>query len=284
MSIFAGAVSADDWPIVRHDPSHSGYTTDSGSPSNSTAWSYTTGGQVSSSPAVSGGIVYVGSDDHKVYAFGATTGGIKVTVADNNGNPIVGASVSSTTAPTGQAALSGVSGSDGSRLFTGITPGSYIFQATMAGYVANSGTTSVSAGSTANLSITLQAQPAVTTGGIKVTVLDSSGKSIVGASVSSASTPSGQAALSGVSGSDGSITFNGVAAGSYVFQVSMSGYVTGSGSATVAAGGVVASSITLQTQSTGGSSSGGVPGYTYEEIFAGVFIGVVVIIWLRRRQ
>jgi outer membrane protein assembly factor BamB len=247
-------------------------------------WSYATGGQVSSSPAISGGFVYVGSDDHKVYAFAATTGGIKVMVVDNNGNPIVGASISSTNQPTGQAAVNGVTGSDGSISVTGTTPGSYTFEAKMTGYVTNSGTTSVSAGSTANLSINLQVQPTVAAGGIKVTVLDGGGKPIAGASISSTSTPSGQAALSGISGSDGSITFNGVVAGSYTFQASMSGYVTGSGSATVAAGSVVTSSMTLQTQSTGGSSPGGVPGYTYEEITAGIILVVVMFIWLRRRQ
>ena len=141
----------------------------------------------------------------------------------------------------------------------------------------------MSAGSTASLSITLQVKPTITTGGLKVTVLDSSSKPIAGASVSSTSTPSGQAALSGVSASDGSLKFDGVITGSYNLQASMSGYVTGSGSATVTAGTVVASSITLQTQSTGGSSSGGVPGYTYEEIMAGI-ICVVVLFWTRRRQ
>jgi hypothetical protein len=154
----------------------------------------------------------------------------------------------------------------------------------MTGYVTNTGTTSVSAGSTASISITLQTQPAVTTGGIKVTVLDSGGKPIVGASVSSTSTPSGQTALSGVSGSNGSITFTGVAAGSYNLQASMSGYVTSSGSAIVASGSVVASSITLQTQSTGGTPSGGVPGYTYEEILAGIVLCAVVLVLARRRQ
>ena len=60
-SIFAGAVSADDWPIVRHDPSHTGYTTDTGSSSNSTVWSYTTGASVESSPVISGGFIYFGA-------------------------------------------------------------------------------------------------------------------------------------------------------------------------------------------------------------------------------
>ena len=33
-------------------------------------WSYTVGGQVTSSPVVANGMVYVGSEDGKVYAFG----------------------------------------------------------------------------------------------------------------------------------------------------------------------------------------------------------------------
>lgn len=37
-------------------------------------WSYTTGGNVTSSPAVAGGIVYVGSQDGNVYALNASTG------------------------------------------------------------------------------------------------------------------------------------------------------------------------------------------------------------------
>lgn len=131
-------------------------------------------------------------------------------------------------------------------------------------------------------------QPPKQIGGITVTVTDFNGKTIAGASVSSTSTPSGQAALSGVSGSNGQITFSGVASGSYKLQVSKSGYVANSGTVSVTAGSTENLSITLQTQSTGGTpsggSSGGVPGYTYEEILAGIVLGVVVLVWLRRRQ
>jgi PQQ-like domain len=35
-------------------------------------WSYTTGGAVYSSPAVANGMVYIGSDDGKLYCFGLT--------------------------------------------------------------------------------------------------------------------------------------------------------------------------------------------------------------------
>jgi outer membrane protein assembly factor BamB len=37
-------------------------------------WSYTTAGAIDSSPAVANGVVYVGSNDHKVYALDATNG------------------------------------------------------------------------------------------------------------------------------------------------------------------------------------------------------------------
>ena len=37
-------------------------------------WSYTTGSEVYSSPAVANGVVYVGSDDNNVYALNASTG------------------------------------------------------------------------------------------------------------------------------------------------------------------------------------------------------------------
>jgi outer membrane protein assembly factor BamB len=33
-------------------------------------WSFTTGGSVVSSPTVANGMVYVGSDDYNLYAFG----------------------------------------------------------------------------------------------------------------------------------------------------------------------------------------------------------------------
>jgi outer membrane protein assembly factor BamB len=37
-------------------------------------WSYTTGGDILSSPAVANGVVYVGSNDNKIYALDAKTG------------------------------------------------------------------------------------------------------------------------------------------------------------------------------------------------------------------
>ncbi len=38
------------------------------------AWTYTTGDAIDSSPVVDGGVVYVGSRDHNLYALDARTG------------------------------------------------------------------------------------------------------------------------------------------------------------------------------------------------------------------
>jgi hypothetical protein len=134
-----------------------------------------------------------------------------------------------------------------------------------------------------SLSFTVS-QPSATTGGIKVMVLDAGGKPIVGASVSSTVTPSGQKSISGVTVSDGSVMFNDVQAGSYTFQASLSGYVTNTGSTMVVVGGVASSSIILQSQSSGGASSGGVPGYGYEAIVLGIILSILVMSFLPRKQ
>jgi outer membrane protein assembly factor BamB/ABC-type transport system substrate-binding protein len=60
--------------MFHHDLSHTGYSTSSGPISNNVFWNYTTGGGVESSPAVSGGYVYIGSIDDNIYCLNATTG------------------------------------------------------------------------------------------------------------------------------------------------------------------------------------------------------------------
>jgi len=64
----------DWWPMFHHDLTHNGYSTSNVPTTNQTLWNYTTGSDVDCSPAVVGGVVYVDSDDHNVYALNATTG------------------------------------------------------------------------------------------------------------------------------------------------------------------------------------------------------------------
>ena len=110
-----GKSSCDDvdwWPMFRHDPQHSGFSTSDAPVTNNVLWkyktgnrvhsspavadgklyiccvsvycldantgdyiwNYTTGESVSSSPAVVNGKVYIGSDDFKVYCLDGNTG------------------------------------------------------------------------------------------------------------------------------------------------------------------------------------------------------------------
>jgi outer membrane protein assembly factor BamB len=70
----AASVEVDWWPMFCHDLNRTGYSTSTAPNTNNTIWTYTTGGDVYSSPAVVDGRVYVGSDDNKVYCLEASTG------------------------------------------------------------------------------------------------------------------------------------------------------------------------------------------------------------------
>lgn len=64
-----------DWAMFRHNLNRSGTSDPDGSPAQGTvAWVFPTGGPIYSSPAVSNGIVYIGSQDKKLYALDADTG------------------------------------------------------------------------------------------------------------------------------------------------------------------------------------------------------------------
>jgi len=67
-----------DAPVFRGDPAHSGvYASDSVPALERIAWKFKTGAKVVSSPAVSGGTVYVGSADRFVYALSAADGAMR---------------------------------------------------------------------------------------------------------------------------------------------------------------------------------------------------------------
>jgi outer membrane protein assembly factor BamB len=72
----SAADPVDSWPTFHHDQTHTGYSTSTAPNTNQTLWSHTTGSYVESSPAVADGVVFVGSDDWKVYALNASTGAL----------------------------------------------------------------------------------------------------------------------------------------------------------------------------------------------------------------
>lgn len=74
--VVSGYAAADGeaWKF-RSDLSNSGVYDDGGMrPDGMTVWNYTTENEVYSSPTVVDGVVYIGSDDHSLYAFNAVTG------------------------------------------------------------------------------------------------------------------------------------------------------------------------------------------------------------------
>ncbi|MGD0495334.1 MAG: PQQ-binding-like beta-propeller repeat protein [Candidatus Bathyarchaeia archaeon] len=76
--IVNGQLPVGWWPMFHRDLTHTGYSTSTAPTTNQLLWNYTTGNSVLSSPAVAGGVVYVGSGPlfggGNVYALNATTG------------------------------------------------------------------------------------------------------------------------------------------------------------------------------------------------------------------
>jgi outer membrane protein assembly factor BamB len=76
----SAAAATVDWPTFHNTNDRVGYNANETILDKtsvfqlSKSWSYTTGNEVWSSPAVVGGTLYIGSDDFKVYALNATTG------------------------------------------------------------------------------------------------------------------------------------------------------------------------------------------------------------------
>jgi len=72
------ASSVDDWPIFRHDASHTGFSSGT-APTSSVVqlWNYTIddlGSTVFTPPVVANGLVYAGSADYNIYCFDGSTG------------------------------------------------------------------------------------------------------------------------------------------------------------------------------------------------------------------
>ena len=125
---------------------------------------------------------------------------------------------------------------------------------------------------------------------IKVIVVDGDGKPVPSATVSSTSQPAGQTQLSGVTGTDGFISFSLINQGSYTMQVSKTGYVTSTTFLDVIAGGSSEASVSLQavqspTESTKGNtdSIGGIPSFSNVAVAFGVLL-CVAWVWMSNRE
>jgi outer membrane protein assembly factor BamB len=68
------AVETDWWPMYRHDPQHSGFSTSNAPITNNVLWNYTIGDNICSSPSVVYGRVYITLFGNKLYCLNAKTG------------------------------------------------------------------------------------------------------------------------------------------------------------------------------------------------------------------
>jgi len=75
-TVVTAAGPGEAWKF-RSDLPNSGIYDDGGTrPAGTLLWNFTVGNGFNSSPAVVDGVVYVGCDDNKLYAFNANTGGL----------------------------------------------------------------------------------------------------------------------------------------------------------------------------------------------------------------
>jgi len=178
------------------------------------------------------------------------TASLRVKVVDGSGNILSGATIISTTQPTGQTTLTGTSGDKDPTIFNNLVAGSYTVQASKTGYTTGSSSVTVAEAATTDVTLTLQLIPS--TGDLKITVKTSTGTPLAGISVTLTTQPSGQSTLTKTCDSNGKATFSGVLPGSYTVQASKDGYNSASGTVSVTAGGVAELAITLQATPTKG--------------------------------
>jgi protocatechuate 3,4-dioxygenase beta subunit len=148
---------------------------------------------------------------------------VTFTVTDAQGAPI----------PDAVATLNGVANAAGDYVFSNVAAGVYAYEVTKSGYIAASGSLTVSGGNLAK-EVTLQPTPppAYT---VTFAVTNAQGAPI----------PDAVATLNGVANAAGDYVFSNVAAGVYAYEVTKSGYIAASGSLTVSSGNL-AKEVTLQ--------------------------------------
>ena len=207
------------------------------------------------------------------------TGNIEITIEDQDGNPLLGVSVSSTSEPSGQEELSDTSNSQGVVTFSDVFIGSYNFELSKNGYEEQTGSISVQEDTTVSQTFQIQEQIA----SIEITVEDESGNPLTDATVKTTSRPSGQTSLSAET-SNGEATFDNILPGSYTFEATLSGYEQQTKSVTISSGETAKLDFTLneiqETQTSDSDSDGGIPGYPIEAV---AFALVLIILFFRKQ-
>ncbi len=163
-------------------------------------------------------------------AINATTGTVQGKVTDASGGaPIAGATITITGSATWTAATS----ADGTYKITGIAPGAITISADKTGYIAVSGTSTVTAGGSVLFSPALSTTPPVeTTGVLKGTVANNAGQPVSGAAVSVL----GKKTYAASTGTAGEFSVSAMDVDTYSVTVTAPGFLSQSYSVTILAG------------------------------------------------
>jgi hypothetical protein len=188
-------------------------------------------------------------------AVAGSTGNVTVTVRSAGGSPLSGVSVSirAGTAQAGTALQSGTTNSSGMFTFSGLTPGLHTIQSSASGFTTDFTSTTVVAGQTQTVNVTLLAS--ASTGGVSGNVKSSAGANIANATVEirTGSLTTGTPLATATTNASGGFTFSGLAAGQYTLRTVATGFVTRTDPVTVVANQVASISIAL-VASSGGST------------------------------
>ena len=77
-NLHESAAALPPWPMYRHDPQRTGYSTSAAPSTLRSLWNFTTygSGWVTSSPSIADGKVFVGSNDSSLYVLNEGTGSV----------------------------------------------------------------------------------------------------------------------------------------------------------------------------------------------------------------
>lgn len=200
----------------------------------------------------SGGTVTANLQLTQVVSYGAIAG----TIRDNLGNPIVGASVS--TSPSTNTVFSD---NNGNYTLANIVPGTYSVQASKTGYNSNSVNAIVVANNTVTVDITLTTT--VTNGTITGRITDTSGNGINSVEITTQPTT-----ISVITDNSGYYTLSNITPGTYTVNAVKTGYTQASQSASVTAGNITTVNLVL-TASTNCPANVSHEGKTYQTVLIG---------------
>jgi len=166
------------------------------------------------------------------------TGNLVIYVEDSETNPISGATVESSSQPSGQIELTGITNADGYVTFNGVKPGPYTIQAYKASDVLASKSMQVNGGQTTTATLILLIEGK---GSLIALAEDSEGNPLEGASVY----------LNGTyiedTNPDGRLEIYNLTEGTYTVRVAKEGYLDNEAEVTVAADTEVTTSLILAT-------------------------------------